>query len=114
MPKKYKKGKQYRKSYRRGGAQYRAAAPTRRSAPGAGCIKIVKGRNKIRIWNNCGHDIVLPANGSLALEIVNIVRYELDYGSAVAIFAELLREYTDNRAREKEDIDDYKDWVWAI
>lgn len=109
MPKKYRKGSQYRKSYRRGGAQYRA--PTRRSsAHGAGCIKIVKGRNKIRIWNNCGRDIIIGPGGSLALDIVNTVRYDLDYGTAVAVFAEPVEGRKYSTADEEPSLDDY-DWV---
>lgn len=95
--------KYYRRRY---GGAYRSAPPPRRTGPGAGCIKIIKGPNRIRIWNNCREPLVIEPGNSLVIEIVNTVRYQLDYTTAVAIYGEPAQEAPRPRERRAQE-DDY-------
>lgn len=93
----------------------RAGAPQKRrvfSYDGdGGCIKVTLGRSRIVVWNNCGRDITIGAGEGLRLDVVRRVRYELDFGTATAIFAEPVQA----RRHAEEDAqgprpEDY-DWV---
>jgi len=60
-------------------------APRRSDAEG--CIKIVIGRSKVRIWNNCGEPITIE--DTLQLAAANIYRQTLSGGgNALVVFAD--------------------------
>ena len=73
-----------------------------------GCIKITVGRNRVVVWNNCGDALTIRPGEGLKLAVVSRVRYDLDYGSATAIFAEPVEERTEKD--EEPALGDY-DWV---
>lgn len=98
-----------RRAYGRG----RSTPPQKRrvfSESPDGCIKITIGRSRIVVWNNCGRDITIPAGKALKAAVTSRVKYELDYGSATAIFAEPVRDAEEDSANTEPDIKDY-DWV---
>lgn len=100
---------------RRAYGRRRAGAPQKRrvfsDGSAEGCIKVTLGRSRIVVWNNCGRDITIGAGKGLRLDVVRRIRYELDFGTATAVFAEPVQA---RPAREEEDgapsPEDY-DWV---
>ena len=97
---------------RRAYGRPRTRAPQKRrvfSDNGAeGCVKITVGRNRVVIWNNCNSEITIaPGKG---LKLASRVRYELDYASATAIFAEPMRPREETPYDEAPSPKDY-DWV---
>lgn len=95
------------------GRPYRRAPQKRRvfsDSQGEGCIKITIGRSRIIVWNNCGRDITISAGEGLKLAVTSRVRYELDFGSATAIFAEPVNQRGAAKEDEGPRPEDY-DWV---
>jgi len=60
-------------------------APQTREADG--CVKIVIGRSRVRIWNNCGEPIVIDS--TLQIDVVNTYTQTLSGGGkALVIFGD--------------------------
>jgi len=86
-----------------------------------GCIKIVVGRARVRIWNNCGEPITVE--DTLQLNVVNIYVQRLSGGGkAVVVFGDPAEEvHTRNgrnvRGREEAENDygdipeDVEEWI---
>jgi len=86
-----------------------------------GCIKIVVGRNKVRVWNNCGEDIVI--GDTLQVDVVNMYIQRLSGGGkAIVVFGDPVEGvYTRNgrnvRGREEAENDygdipeDVEEWI---
>jgi len=67
----------------RGGRAPRAP----REIDAEGCIKIVVGRNRVRVWNNCGEPITIE--DTLQVGVVNIYTQQLSGGGkALVIFGD--------------------------
>jgi len=56
-----------------------------------GCVKIVIGKNRARIWNNCGGEITI--NDTLQLYVTNIYVQRLSGGGkALVVFADVAED----------------------
>lgn len=99
---------------RRTYGRWERSAPKKRrvfsEGQGEGCIKITIGRSRIVVWNNCDRDVVIRKGGGLKLAVTSRVRYELDFGSATAIFAEPVNQRGAVKEDEAPRPEDY-DWV---
>jgi len=103
---------------------YRNESPPRggRDNGADGCIKIVIGRSRVRIWNNCDSEIVI--NDTLQIDVINAYKQTLSGGGkALVIFGEPVEEVRprararaqDNSANEESDYgdipEDVEEWI---
>ena len=78
--------------------------------PDGGCVKITVGKSRIIMWNNCEGPLTIKPGEGLRLDVVRRVTYDLDFGTATAIFAEPVQRRNELKEDEAPRPEDY-DWV---